>query len=311
MELSDMVVFRTVVRAGGVTRAAHQLHRVQSNVTARVKKLEEELGVPLFVREGRRLQLSAQGAVLLGYADRLLALADEAREALRDARPRGVLRLGAMESTAAVRLPEAFTRLQETYPDLTIELHTGDPRSLAQAVLAGGLDAALVAAPVTEPRLEKLVVYEEELVVVAPADHPPIRTPRDVRKRTLLAFHPGCPHRSRLEQWFARAHVVPDRLIEMASYHAILGCAVAGMGVALLPRSVLEAYAERGRLTVHPLSGRFHSVDTLLVWRKEAPQTKVTALAETLVAGAQRAGRGTPHRAASRAAAGKPPRHSR
>jgi DNA-binding transcriptional LysR family regulator len=282
MELSDLTVFRTVVRAGGVTRAAQQLHRVQSNVTTRVKKLEEDLGTALFVREGRRLQLSAQGSVLLDYADRLLALADEAREALRDSHPRGLVRLGAMESTAAVRLPQAFTRLRARYPELSVELHTGDPKQLTDRVLGGDLDAALVAEPVTDARLERLTIYEEELIIVAPINHRPIRSAKDVERRILLAFHPGCPHRSRLEQWFARANVSPDQIIEMGSYHAILGCAVAGMGIALMPKSVLDAYAERSRLSVHALTGRFHSVNTLLIWRKAAPSTKVTALAQIL-----------------------------
>ena len=286
MELSDMAVFRTVVRAGGVTRAALQLHRVQSNVTMRIKKLEEELGVSLFLRGGRRMQLTPQGAKLLGYADRLLALADEARESLRDSHPRGVLRLGAMESTAAVRLPEVFARLQARYPELSVELHTGDPQQLASRVLAGDLDAALVAEPLSDTRLDRRIVYEEELVVVAPSGHPAIRSPKDVVNRTLLAFHPGCPHRSRLEEWFSRARLLPDRIIEMASYHAILGCAVAGMGIALMPKSVLDAYAERSRLSVHPLTGRFRSVNTLYVWRKDAPQARITAFAEVL--GAQK-----------------------
>src|SRR5579871_2346031 len=204
MELSDMAVFRTVVHAGGVTRAALRLHRVQSNVTARIKKLEEELGVPLFLRSGRRMQLTPQGSKLLGYADRLLALADEARGAVRDSRPGGVLRLGAMESTAAVRLPEVFARLQARCPELTVELHTGDPQQLASRVLAGELDAALVAEPLADPRMDHRIVFEEALVIVAPSSHRPIHSPKDVEKRTLLAFHPGCPHRSRLEQWFAR-----------------------------------------------------------------------------------------------------------
>src|SRR5882672_12635751 len=120
MELADLTVFRTVVLAGGVTRAAERLHRVQSNVTTRVKKLEEELGVPLFVREGRRMQLSAPGKVLLGYAERILALVDEAREALVDGAPRGVLRLGAMESTAAVRLPAPLSQLHRSLPQLAV-----------------------------------------------------------------------------------------------------------------------------------------------------------------------------------------------
>src|SRR5690554_6583159 len=105
MELSDLHVFRTVVEAGGITHAAKRLHRVQSNVTARIRKLEEDLQVQLFVRESRRLQLTPAGRTLLGYADQLLGLAARAREALHDTTPRGLLRIGTMESTAGVRLP--------------------------------------------------------------------------------------------------------------------------------------------------------------------------------------------------------------
>src|SRR3982750_2248637 len=94
MDLSDLRVFRAVVREGGVTRAAERLHRVQSNVTTRVRQLEDDLGTTLFVREGKRLHLTPAGQTLLGYADRLLALADEARDAVQDPRPRGVFRLG-------------------------------------------------------------------------------------------------------------------------------------------------------------------------------------------------------------------------
>src|ERR1700732_4894548 len=100
MDLSDLRIFSAVVRQGGVTRAAERLHRVQSNVTTRVRQLEDELGIRLFVREGKRLHLAPAGKILLDYADRLLALAEEARAAVQDSRPRGVFRLGAMESTA-------------------------------------------------------------------------------------------------------------------------------------------------------------------------------------------------------------------
>lgn len=98
----------------------------------------------------------------------------------------------------------------------------------------------------------------------------------------MLAFHPSCPHRQRLEQWFARGKVVPERIVEVASYHAILGCTAAGMGVALMPKSVLDAYAQRSRLSVHGLAARHQSIKTLLVWRKDAPQSKLNALVDAL-----------------------------
>lgn len=282
MELLDLRVFKAVVEAGGVTRAAERLNRVQSNVTARVQALERDLGAELFFREGRRLRLSPAGRVLLDYADRILDLSERARDAVREGGPRGRLRIGAMESTAAVRLPAPLAELHERYPEVALELDTGPPRDLVARVIEGGLDAALVAEPVSDDRLDTLAVFEEELVVVAGARHPPIASPRDARPRTALAFHPGCPHRRRLEDWFARDGVPIERVVEVASYHAILGCAVAGMGVALMPRSVLDAYAERARLSVHPLGGEFRVARTLLVWRRGAPQPKVALLADLL-----------------------------
>jgi DNA-binding transcriptional LysR family regulator len=282
MELLDLRVFRTVVRAGGMTKAAEQLHRVPSNISVRIRNLEDELGVALFERQGRQLLLSAAGSTLLGYADRLLTLAEEAREAVAQEKPRGVLRLGAMESTAAARLPGPLNLLVDRYPEITIELRIGDPRSLLTQLHEAELDAALVTGPVDDERLATQVAFTEELVIVADRGHPPISTPEQVGHRPILAFHLGCPHRQRLEAWFARGGVMPERVIELGSYHAMLGCAVVGMGIALMPRVVLDTYTERGRLSVHPLGDGFHSADTLLVWRKAARQPKVAALAAVL-----------------------------
>ena len=117
-ELSDLALFKTVAEAGGVTRAAQRLHRVQSNVTARVKRLEAHLGVPLFVRARRGMSLTPEGRRLLDYADRLLGLADEAQAEVGDRAPRGRLLIGAMESTAAVHLPRLLSTLHARYPAL-------------------------------------------------------------------------------------------------------------------------------------------------------------------------------------------------
>src|SRR5215467_12400787 len=158
MNFTDLQVFRAVVREGGVTRAAEHLNRIQSNVTTRVRQLEKELGVKLFIREGRRLHLSPTGTVLLDYADRLIDLAQEARDAVHDGEPRGLLRLGAMESTAAVRLPEPLSAFHRRYPQVKLELQTRQIGQLSTAVLAGELDAALVAEPIADAPFEKAVV---------------------------------------------------------------------------------------------------------------------------------------------------------
>ncbi len=288
MELSDLRIFVAVATAGGITRAAALLHRVPSNISTRIQGLEEDIGAALFLREKKKLQLTPAGKTLLDYARRLLALADEAHEAVHDASPRGRLRLGCMESTAAARLPALLAAMHGRYPDLAVDLRTGLPRTLAELVLAGELDAALVVEPVADERLDSLTAFTEELVLVGPAGHRAIASAHDLEKRILLAFEPGCPHRQRLEDWCAGDAVVPDRIIELGSYHAILGCCAAGMGVALMPLSVLATYSETAYLSVHALAGRFHSARTLLISRRGAPRGKIGALAAMLQEAAPR-----------------------
>lgn len=286
MDLSDLTIFRAVVAEGGITRAAEKLHRVQSNITTRIRQLEEDLGVALFIREGKRLHVSPAGRVLLGYADRLLDIAQEARDAVQDSKPRGLLRLGAMESAAAVRLPGPLSLYHRRYPQVKLELRTGNPGRLSAALLRGELDAALVTEPVADGPFDKVAVYEEELVIVAAAGHPPIG-PGKVSNmgggpHTMLAFEPGCPHRKRLEDWFARRGELPERIIEMSSHHAMLGCAAAGMGMSLLPLSVLDTFPEKRRLSVHRLGPSENRVRISLIWRKGARSPKIDALADIL-----------------------------
>jgi DNA-binding transcriptional LysR family regulator len=282
MDLADLEIFRSVVQAGGVTRAAEKLNRVQSNVTTRVRQLEADLGVQLFIREGKKLHLSAEGKLLLDYADRLLGLAQEAREAMHDATPRGLLRLGAMESTASVRLPGPMNEYLGRYPDVRLELRTGNTNMLATAVLAGELDAALLVGPVADAPFETVPIYDEELIIVAAANHPPIRSPRDARPQTVLAFEAGCSYRQRLEDWFAHHGEMPDRIVEISSYHAMLGCAVAGMGISLLPRTVLTTFPDARLLSIHAVPREIGHAEIVLIRRKGPVSPKVSALIDVL-----------------------------
>jgi DNA-binding transcriptional LysR family regulator len=219
--------------------------------------------------------------VLLDYAWRLLDLAAEAEAAVQDPRPRGLFRLGAMESTAAVRLPGPLTTYHARHPEVQLELRTGNPQQLATAILAGEIDAALVAEPIADAPFEKAPAFTEDLVIVAAADHPPIAAD-GAPPETIIAFETGCPHRKRLEDWYAKQGEMPARTIEMGSYHAMLGCAVAGMGISLMPASVLGTFPEAKRLSVHKLPPGQDTAETVLIWRKGAGSPKINALVEIL-----------------------------
>lgn len=270
MELSALRIFKTVAEEGGVTQAAARLDRVQSNVSARLAQLEASLGVRLFHRSGRRLIITEQGARLLDYAERLLRLADEAQQALRgDSQPAGPLRIGAMETTAAARLPQVLGEFHRRHPRVDLTLETGPTDQMVRAVLEYRVDVALVAAPVERAELAHVAVFDEELVLLTDSLHPPVTTARDVARRTLLGFRHGCAYRRRLEQWFAEAQVTPTRFAEFGTFEAIIGCVAAGMGVAMMPREVIKGRELALTIRCHDLPPATAHVQTLLVWRRD------------------------------------------
>lgn len=273
MELSALRIFKTVAEEGSVTKAAARLHRVQSNVSARLTQLEESLGVTLFHRSGRRLLITPEGTRLLEYAERLLRLADEAQNALRGTQgPSGTLRIGSIETTAAARLPRVLGAFHRKYPQVDLVLDTGPTDYLLQAVMNHKVDVALVSAPIERPELAQVPVFVEELVLLTDALHGPVSTPADVARRTLLGFRSGCSYRRRLEWWFADAGIAPARISEFGTFEAIIGCVAAGMGVAMMPREVLKQRNLGRTVRCHELPPEVAEVETLLVWRKDIPQ---------------------------------------
>ena len=267
LDLEALHIFRTVAAEGGITRAAAKLNRVQSNVTTRVKQLEERLGTPLFVRGRRRLELSAEGHLLLAYADELLRLSSEAEAAVRSGTPRGIFRLGTLESTAAARLPAILARYHHAYPDVQLELSTGTSGALIARLNAFEIEAAFVAEPFNPAGLQTLHVFDEELVVIAPRGSGKVRRARDIAGRTVIAFAAGCSYRRRLEEWLGDDGVAPGRVMEFASYHAIVACVAAGAGVAIVPRSVLKVVNARADVDVGVLPARSARARTMLAWR--------------------------------------------
>lgn len=276
MDIDDLRIFKTVVEEGSVTRAANRLHRVQSNVTTRIQQLEEDLGVPLFLRQGKKLHLSPKGSILKDYADRLLSLSAEAREAVYDSKPRGLLRLGSMESIAITHLPGALSKYLRAFPDVKLELSTGLPEGIISEILKGELDAGLVTEPIDASSLDKLLIYDEELVIVKPKNQ------KIDSMRTIVASGKGCFNRQKLEDWFRDNGKAPDRIIEMSSYHTILGCVLIGMGMTLLPRIVLNTFPERKRLDILSLPPGKNRAHAFLAWRKGALSPKITALIKVL-----------------------------
>jgi DNA-binding transcriptional LysR family regulator len=168
MDIADLKVFDAVARLGGMNRASVELNTVQSNITSRIKALEADIGCPLFERRPRGVVLTAAGRRLLPYAVRAMRLIADARCAARDdGSPRGLLTIGSLETTAALRLTPLLAGYAANYPNVDFVLRTGTTRELVAAALEQSVDGAFVCGPVSQPELQEEVVFREELSLLA------------------------------------------------------------------------------------------------------------------------------------------------
>lgn len=281
MDLDDLHIFRCVVREGGITRAAERLHRVPSNVTTRIRQLEERLGVGLFRRQGRGLILTDAGRTLLDHAEQLLRMADAAEQELRSGVVRGVLRLGSLESAAGARLPPVLSAFHTRYPDVAIELQTGTTSTLLGRLERFEVEAAFVSEPFETRNLSSVPAFEEELVLISAKGTPALRRPADLGGQTLVAFPHGCSYRRCLMEWLAEGSAAPGRILDLGSYHAIVACVAAGTGVAVVPVEVLDQAVLGTSVDRHSLPARLRRNCTHLVWPGKA-SVPLRALVELL-----------------------------
>ena len=283
IDLEALNIFRCVVHEGGVVRAAAKLNRVQSNISKRIGQLEEHLGVRLFHRQGRKLSLSAEGHILLSYADRLLRLADEAVNALRTGKPQGTFRLGSLESTAGSRLAPILSRYHALNPGVVVELLTGTSAALVNRVMNFEIETAFVSEPFSMAGLETMPVFNEELVLITHRAIVQVKSAADLGCGTMIAFAQGCSYRKRLEDWLGSENVIPERTLEFASYQAMIACVAAGTGFAIAPRSVLKALRVADEIRQHALPERLSSNRTHLIWRGQ-PSLALQSLIAVLTA---------------------------
>lgn len=270
MDVSDLTVFEAVSRHGSMNRAAQELHTVQSNVTARIRALEEELGLALFQRHARGVSTTPAGRRLLPFVGRITKLMGEAEAATRDdGTPNGNLLLGSLETTTALRLSPLLTRFAKTYPAVRLVVTTGTTRKLLDEVIGCRLEGAFVAGPVSHPDIDQEVVFQEELVLVTSRAIRAIEQLKEVPELRTIVFQIGCSYRQRLESLLAELGIVTVQPMEFGSLDAIVSCVSAGVGITMLPKGVVASAWQDGRVAVHELPAGRSLVETLFVRRSD------------------------------------------
>lgn len=275
MEISQLEVFLAVAREGGFSRAAEKLYRTQSAVSQAIRKLEAEIGEPLFDRSTRDGVMTDAGKVLQEYAERLLNLRENAREALAELRElqKGKLVLGANEFTALylLRVLAEFRRL---HPAIRIVVQRSLGSQIPDDIRRHNCEFGVLTYDPQDPELASVVVYSDELIFVVPPQHPLARESqvsiRQLGAESFVAHIVSSPYREKVIQAFEK-HKTPLHMgVELPTLQAIKRFVAMGNGVAFLPEISVEDEIARGELVRIPVQELRVHRKLRLVYRKSA-----------------------------------------
>jgi DNA-binding transcriptional LysR family regulator len=272
MEVRQLQIFCILAEELSFTRAAERVHTVQSNVTAQIKGLENELRVKLFDRLGRRVVLTEAGRRFQPFAIQALGAMDEGKRAVEsDSEPSGALRIGAPESVLTYRFPRVVRVLRERFPrvELVFCPHIGG--SVFSDLEAGTIDCAFhMCDTVPSSVFCATRLYEESILLLSDpecvlARQPSVR-PCDLSGRNLLLTEKGCGYRAKFDRILANQKIRPGHITEFSSIEAIKQCVAAGMGVALLPAVAVARELRQAQCAALRWAGPSLDVTTHLTW---------------------------------------------
>ncbi|ATE52843.1 MULTISPECIES: LysR family transcriptional regulator [Actinosynnema] len=285
METRQLLAFTTVVQTGSFTKAAATLNCSQPTITTRIKALEETLGVALFRRLPRGIQMTSAGVELLPFARNIITLTDKARKAITmNGEPHGHLVIGSAQSLTDYRLLPLIEYMCWRYPSVQISLHSRTTRSNLAAVREGRLDCAFFIGPVEQrDGLETTVLCPEPLVMVAGPGHALARTgavtEADLRGSTLVRAENGASYHEQFERALG-LHEAESRspVLALDSVDAAKRAVASGLGISLVPEVTVAAELADGRLSRIGWTPPFR-VFTQFAWRQDnSANPSVTAL---------------------------------
>ena len=279
MELRHLRTIAAVARHGSFTKAAEELYLAQSAISQQIRRLERELGVDVFRRTSRKVELTPEGRVILGYAQRVLAEVDGLHSELEELTGllRGQLRIGGVYPTGPYDLFGMLADFRAAHPEVAIHMVEDTQDDLLAALRADELDCAFTA--IDPDRLGNefaaTLLWEEEIVVALPVGHPLCArrhlTFDELADEDLIAYRENSALRRRLERTMADRGLEPRNAFICTEMAAVRGLASKGLGVAVLPRSVAEQPGPE--IELRPIGPERLTWPVALVWRAARRQT--------------------------------------
>lgn len=253
MDLFQLEAFVTIVREGSFSKAAKALFRTQPAVSQIIRRLEDEIGQPLFDRSSRRGVLTDAGQVLLEHAERLMTFKEQALAALSDVRHlrSGHLVIASNELTCLYLLP-LLHEYRRLHPAIRVSVRRGLASRIPADVREYGADLGVVTYQPIDADLQSVVVYRDQLAFVVPAGHRFVKRRevgiKDLASEHFVAHHVASPYRARVVETFRKRRITLQMPVEMPTIDAIKKFVAAGHGVALLPAVAVEGELARGEL---------------------------------------------------------------
>jgi DNA-binding transcriptional LysR family regulator len=275
LDTRQLKAFIAVAGTGSFTKAAEMLDYAQSSITGQVGSLEDELGIKLFERLGRQVILTREGERFKTYAEKILKLFSEAKEAVSESlNPGGTLIIGAPETLSAVRLPPLLQQFHSRYPGVEIVLKKCRAKEMISFLRNSRIDVAFcLGREMYFPDLVSEMLAFEQVILVSGAGHPitgkiPV-TPREIQGMSLVLCEEGCDYRKVFETVLHNAGVRPGPVLEFGSIEAIKKCVIQQLGITLLPRMAVEEELSRGELTDLQWQGPDFDTNTQVVYHKD------------------------------------------
>ncbi len=278
MNFQQLRSVREAVRRGfNLTEVAHALHTSQPGVSRQIRELEDELGIDLFVRAGKRLTgLTEPGRQVLPIVERLLSDAENLRQASRDFSERdvGPLSIAATHSQARYALPAAVRDFRLLYPQVTLSLHQGSPKHVAEMLLSGEADVGIATEALTQyEQLVTLPCYQWTHAVVVPPGHPlldsePLTLER-LSRFPLITYDVGYTGRAHIDEAFADAGITPSVVLSAMDADVIKTYVELGMGVGIVASIAFDPERDRNLRAIEARS-LFKLNMTRLAFRRDA-----------------------------------------
>ncbi|MDJ1470690.1 LysR family transcriptional regulator [Cytophagaceae bacterium DM2B3-1] len=277
MNTNDLKLFEAVASYNSFTKAAEAMFTVQSNVTARVKNLEEEFGATLFVRNARKVLLTPAGEVLMHYSKQIANLLDEAKSNIKSTQVlTGLLKIGCIETTMALKVPQILTDFGAAYPHIDLEFKSAMRSVLIQDVLDYRVDAAFVSGPISVSGLQQQLIKEEQLVILGPSNTASLSAVLNQHTfPKIIVFDQGCIFRARLESWLSGKGIVQYKPIIVNSIDGIINFVEAGLGISILPEEILTSYYAGRNIKTFSLNKELGTMTTVLIYRNNVVQSRI------------------------------------